>query len=247
MQLLRPGPAAYSVLLAFFENEDVEGAGFTVAQILYLTPDEKPDYVYAIAEGEKSIEADLSWIDSFERLKQRTEERGFRATKTFSQYEKWLFKAARLRPKAMDVFNQTVAVKDIESLNKFIRDHMLEKRNWGEEIERILTHFMQLSEAHRLLVRTRQQLELLKPIVRATDRYEKASAELVQLQAEKAAVAPWFCARKIADLKPLIGENEGKLASEEARKAELEKQLQDLEEKIRHLKNEIEQAGGPRL
>jgi uncharacterized protein YPO0396 len=35
----------------------------------------------------------------------------------------------------MDIFNQTVAVKDIQSLNRFIREHMLESKPWGEKVE----------------------------------------------------------------------------------------------------------------
>ena len=170
------------MLLAYFHNEDFPDAGFTLAQVLYLTPDEKVDSVFAFAKGEKSIEADLGQIESFARLRQQIEDRGFQATTTFKQYEKWFSKAVGFRSKAMEVFNQTVAVKDIVSLNDFIRRHMLEKRNWREEIDRILTHFNQLADAHKLLVRTREQLELLKPIVRAADRYEKASVELQQLQ-----------------------------------------------------------------
>jgi len=62
------------------------------------------------------------------------------------------------------MFNQTVAVKDIRSLNDFIRQHMLEAVSWRERIDGLLSHFAQLSEAHRSLVRVREQRDLLDPV-----------------------------------------------------------------------------------
>lgn len=247
IQFLRPGAGIYGVLLAYFGNDDFPDAGFTLAQILYLNPDEKVDTVYAFSKGEKSIEKNLGQIESFARLRQQVEERGFQATTTFKQYEKWFTKAAGFRSKAMEVFNQTVAVKDIVSLNDFIRRHMLEKRNWREEIDRILTHFNQLAEAHRLLVRTREQLDLLKPIVQAAGRYEKASSELQRLRDLKAALPAWFCATAVDGLIPLIKDNEQRLEAEKLRKGEIEQHLQSLGDRIGQLKHAIDQTGGPRL
>jgi predicted ATPase with chaperone activity len=70
-----------------------------------------------------------------------------------------------MRGKAMDMFNQTVAVKDIESLNKFIRGHMLEAHDWREKVNRLLTHFHDLSVAHQELVRARKAEALLSRAV----------------------------------------------------------------------------------
>ena len=45
-----------------------------------------------------------------DRLKQRMEKRGFRATATYNEFHGWFQKATGIQPKAMDMFNQTVAV-----------------------------------------------------------------------------------------------------------------------------------------
>jgi len=247
LQFLREGSGLHAVILGVFRNEDRPEADFTLAQVLYLNSDDRSEKVFAFAEGEKSIAADLSGFSTFERLRRQIEQRGFRATTTFSQYEKWYFKAAGLRPKAMDVFNQTVAVKDIASLNQFIRRHMLEKRNWRDEIDRILKHFKQLSEAHRLLVQARRQVELLAPVVRAAKRFRKATGELEGFERLKAAAPAWFRRQLVATLEPLISETGEKREAAEIHQREMERRIAGQEESIRHLRNEIDQAGGPRL
>ncbi|MDF1754150.1 MAG: ATP-binding protein [Verrucomicrobiales bacterium] len=247
LRFLRPEGAVYGVMLAVFKNEDVEGKDFTLAQILVINADEKVKKVYAFAKGEKSIAGDLAGFTNFDRLRKQVEDRGFQATESTAQYEKWFFNAAGLRPKAMDIFNQTVAVKDIVSLNEFIRRHMLEKRNWGDEIERILTHFNQLADAHQTLVRTREQLQYLKPIKAAAEAYQSASTDLSGLLKNKEAIHPWFCSRKVELIAPLLLQNEEKLKANRSKQRELERSTEALDAKIGELSAEINRAGGPRL
>ncbi len=247
LRFLRPDGAVYGVMLAVFKNEDLEGGDFTIAQIMVLGPDEKVKKIYAFAKGEKSIAGDLAGFTSFDRLRKQIEERGFQATETPTQYENWFFEAAKLRPKAMDIFNQTVAVKDIVSLNEFIRRHMLEKRNWRDEIERILTHFNQLADAHQTLVKTREQLVLLRPIKIAAESYAASSDELSRFLKLKGAIHPWFCAQKVELITPLLSQNEEKLKASRAKQRELEQKSGELDIRIGELSAEINRAGGPRL
>ncbi len=174
VRFLRPKGSHYSALLACFYNEDSNQL-FTVAVVLYLTGDGRVEKVYCIAPSEKSIADDLGGLKSMDRLRQQIEKRGFRATTSYTEYHSWFVKMTGVRPKAMDIFNQTVAVKDIQSLNRFIREHMLESKPWGEKVASLLSHFTQLSEAHQSLVRVRRQAELLEPVAQAGVRVSGAS------------------------------------------------------------------------
>jgi uncharacterized protein YPO0396 len=153
VQFLRPRNTHYSAILACF-RADADRV-FTLAVLLYLTADGDVERVYCFAPDERSISVDCAGFASTERLRQQMEKRGFKATTKYTEYHTWFAKALNLRPKAMDVFNQTVAVKDIQSLNRFIREHMLESKPWGEKVENLLSHFTQLSDAHQALVRVR--------------------------------------------------------------------------------------------
>ena len=131
-RFLRPKGLHYSALLACFYNEDSNQL-LTIAVVLHLTGDGRVEKVYCIAPAEKSIADDLGGLKGMDRLRQQIEKRGFWATTSYTEYHARCAKITGVLPKAMDVFNETVAVKDIQSLNRFIREHMLEAKPWGEE------------------------------------------------------------------------------------------------------------------
>jgi uncharacterized protein YPO0396 len=246
VRFLRPKGSHYSALLACFYNEDVNQL-FTVAVILYLTGDGSVDKVYCIAPSERSIAEDLGGFKNMERLRQQIEKRGFRATKSYTEYYSWFMKMTGVRPKAMDIFNQTVAVKDIQSLNRFIREHMLEAKPWGEKVASLLSHFTQLSEAHQSLVRVRRQGELLEPVAQTGAEYREQASQLDRLQRILAAADTFFRQKSVDILIPASDALHRDLESLAARKGRLGQELAEKQEECRRLKNEIEQAGGERL
>ena len=118
-----------------------------------------------------------------DRLHKQLDERGWRASKSYKDFYHALSKLTGMRPKAMDMLNQTVAVKDIQSLTDFIRRHMLEANPWGEKVDSVLSHFSLLSEAHQSLVSCfAAKLRCSKPIVEHGTVYRQRAAELDQTQ-----------------------------------------------------------------
>ncbi len=152
-----------------------------------------------------------------------------------------------MRPKAMDVFNQTVAVKDIQSLNGFIRDHMLEARPWRDRIDGLLTHFDQLNQAHQALVRARQQIELLEPIETAAKNLEAVAAESALFQQQIDAMDSYFKSRMVEAVRREVEAGQRDAGSIAAQLPEMDREIAALDETLRHLKNEIETAGGQRM
>ncbi len=243
---LRPHDNHYSVLLACFERADT-GAAFTIAQVLQITGDGEVDKTYAFCESERSIAGDLSGLSRSERMRKQLIERGFQATTKYTEYFPWIARRTHLRPKAMDVLNQTVAVKDIQSLNRFIREHMLEPHPWRERIEGLLAHFTQLSLAHQALVKARRQVELLSPIETAAEAHRALASEMQSCQQQLDAVDSFFRERMVAWLSPRLNSNTGAIVGAKRRKQELQSEIDALDETQRFLKNEIEKTGGQRL
>lgn len=243
---LRPGDKHYSVLLACFERAET-GAAFTIAQVLQVTGDGELDKTYAFCTGERSIAADLSGLQRDQRIAKQLVQRGFQATTKYSEYLPWIARCTHHRPKAMDVFNQTVAVKDIQSLNRFIRDHMLESHSWRERIEGLLGHFTQLSQAHQALVKARRQIELLTPVATAADAYGRLAAEMEDCQHQLDAVDSYFRTQLVQWLTPRLNVHQSAIAAAGRRKLELQNEIELLDETQRTLKNEIEKTGGERL
>lgn len=243
---LRPDDKHYSVLLACFEREST-GDAFTVVQVLQILGDGEVDKTYAFADDEKSIAEDLSGLTRSEKIRKQLIERGFKATSKYSEYMPWIARKTSMRPKALDVFNQTVAVKDIQSLNRFIREHMLEAKPWRDRIENLLSHFSQLSQAHQSLVRARRQVELLEPIEVASEKLGKLSSELSLYQQQLDAIDSFFRKKTVEWLEPKVSGHDTDILEARKRREQLDEEIGALEDSARRFKNEIETTGGERL
>jgi len=128
IKYLREAHVHYSALLACFHNEATGGV-FTLAVILYLTSDNSVEKLYCFAPGERTIAKNCSGITGMDKLAKQMQARGFpKTSKSYSDYFEWFRKATGVQPQAMDMFNQTVAVKDIQRLNEFIRKHAVASR-----------------------------------------------------------------------------------------------------------------------
>jgi len=243
---LRKDHRTLSVLLAYFAN-DASERGFTIAQLLYAGADGKVEKIFCFAREEKDIATDFADLRAVDQISATLETRGFRTTRTFVQYQKWFLAETRMRGKGMDIFNQTVAVKDIRSLTEFIRSHMLESHNWRDRIDDILNHFQQLSEAHQTLVGARDQLEALRPVAAAGIDYQNLKRQLDQrLRIERASTC--FYRERAAAL--ISTERERKRASAEElvrRLQETARKMEQTDDQIRRLQNDVENAGGERL
>eukprot|EP00913_Durusdinium_trenchii_P013432 g12613.t1 len=246
VKFLRPKGDHYSVLLACFHNQETD-CTFTVAQLLYLNSDRSVEKVFCFAEEERSIREDFGELDSTVGLLKTIGERGFRVTKTFLEFERWFARKAKIKPNAMAVFNQTVAVKDIERLNDFIREHMLERRNWSEKVNRLLGHFTQLSEAHQSLIRVRQQFELLEPVARVGTDYQQQAEQFEQAERQMSAIDAFFAQRTVDLFTPKRQQLREELAATSARKESLADEIKAAQDDLYGIQNEIESAGGDRL
>lgn len=246
IQYLRPRNGYYSVLLACFCNEQ-NGRTFTVAQLLYLDSENAAGKVYCFSPKELSIADSFADLENMERIKEQMRRRGFRATTSYTEYHSWFAKETGVQPKAMDVFNQTVAVKDIQKLNAFIRDHMLEAKPWGKRVEGLMSHFVQLSEAYKSLVEVRKQLELLNPIAETGAEYRAAAKQANRQRLLVDALDSFFREKSIELFTPRCEALRGERERVHKLKDSIERERDQAQEECRRLKNEIEQAGGDRL
>ncbi|MEQ1829343.1 MAG: ATP-binding protein [Pirellula sp.] len=246
IQYLRSGTGHYTALLAVFSNE-AKNSVFTICQILYLNNENSVEKVYALSESDRSIVRDLGELGAGAAIARTLRDRGFKTTGSYKEYFQWLQKKTGFRAKAMDIFNQTVAVKDVQRLDEFIRQHMLERKPWNERVGRLLSHFNELSEAHRMLVRVRQQDELLRPIVEAGERYRVRLEEWTRSKELLAAVQYFFADRTVQLLEPICSQWQQQIQNLNDDILRLEKLQDRLRNEIARLELEIENAGGDRL
>lgn len=246
VQYLRSGRGHYTVLLACFENASPARC-FTVCQVLYLDAENAVEKVYAFAEQERGIVQDLGDLNSASSMVKQLRDRGFRTTSSYKEYFQWLQKATGFRPKAMDIFNQTVAVKDVQRLDLFIRQHMLERKPWNERVGQLLRHFSELSESHRMLVRIRQQDELLRPVVAEGIRYESRYSEVQASRRLLDATQMYFSQEQVHLLEPLCAKWQEQMDFLAGEICRLDTRQDELRRLIARIELDIEQAGGDRL
>ena len=186
---LREPNKTYSVLVANFSNVGTNDR-VALAQVLYMGSGGGVNRVYIVAQRHLSVAGDLSdFGNDTGRLTRRLRaDRHVTVHKTFSQYAADFRRRFGLaKPEALELFYQTVSMKQVGNLTEFVRERMLGETDIGEQIQRLVKTYADATAAHESILKARRQLEALAPLVVAnTDRLQaqKQLTELRELQAE---------------------------------------------------------------
>lgn len=246
VQYLRDGSGFFTALLATFASAS-SGRTFTLCQVMYLTSSGDRKIYYGFDTKPRTIAGDLGDLKSGSDIKAAMTDRGFQVTESYKQYHAWIQRQVKFRPKAMDVFNQTVAVKDVQRLDQFIREHMLEKRPWNDKVANLLKHFAELSEAHRALVQVRQQAELLVPVTSTGKRFRSANSQLQSARDQLSALGIYFDFRIGELLRPMCEQWRMRVEHLDEEIGVLEASLRAKRADAAALEHEILHQGGARL
>src|SRR6266567_881411 len=120
---LRPDGQYYTVLLGVFRNGR-ENKSVTLAQILWIKSNGDTAKLFIIEPRALTIVGDLAGFPSIAAIKETLTDRGIETVDKFNIYSERFHRLLRLNAdrNPMNIFNQTVAVKDIKNLTQFIRD-----------------------------------------------------------------------------------------------------------------------------
>ncbi len=257
---------SYSVLLAHFHN-----AGYhldvSLAQVFWFRdPQEPPHRLYVVADRPLAIADDFTGFGAdIGELRRRLHHRpGVRVYDHFPPY------AADFRRRlgigsdqALELFHQTVSMKSVGNLTDFVREHMLEAFPVEERVDALIQHFEDLDRAHQAVLKAKEQIQHLTPLVADLDRHAALSSQADDLRATREALRPWFSQRKAdllrerierlaRDLERVgrrIGQREEERARQTAQRDELRQavaesggdRLAQLEQRINRLEIEAEE------
>jgi len=191
------GTDTHSVLLAVFYDASQDRT-VSLAQVLWISNADRVEKRYYVGLCELSIEQHFPQRHVNARdLPKDVQTFG----STFKDYIVAARKALGLggRPKALDLFNETVAVKDIPSLNSFVRDHMLDKGDPEARVDALRTQYRELNDAHAAIQRAGRQLAILDPLIKAGSEYRRYEEQMARYDAAKSLV-PFYVAGKAQDL-----------------------------------------------
>lgn len=241
---------SYSVILGHFYNEGYD-QHVTLAQVFYITENRgQPERFYVVADCPLSITEHFAHFGSdLNSLRKRLRELpGVTLETSFPAYSAAFRRRFGIdNDQALELFSQTVSMKSVGNLTDFVREHMLEEFPVDERIQALIQHFDDLNRAHEAVLKAKQQITLLQPLVHDCERHGQESAERETLVACREALAPWFAGLKAE----LLDKRLGNLAQDQARQQEQQRSLQDRQQQGQSRRDELTRAiaqnGGDRL
>ncbi len=203
----------YSVILGRFYNQDLDRT-VTLTQIFWIKDvQEQPARLYVVADRPLAIAEHLAGFGSeVKDLRKRL--RAMPDVELFDTFPP--FGAAYRRrfgiesEQALDLFNQTVSMKSVGNLTDFVREHMLESFPVESRIAALVAHFDDLNRAHEAVLKAKNQIELLTPLVDNCNTLEQLAGEVTLLRTSRSMLRPWSAFLKLT----LLSERTAKLEAE---------------------------------
>lgn len=233
-QYLR-GNDDYSVILACFYNE-ARDQYVTLAQVFWLQESEINKF-FVVARERLEIKQHFSEFASIQELRKRLERlENVRVLDRFSSYSNLFRKFFNLRSdKALDLFNQTVAIKEIGELNGFVRTHMLEKADFEARISELRQNFENLTRSYEAMRKAEEQRNKLRPLLEEAADFARISLELSEFEQCLDAVPDYFARRAIAILEQAAAQAEAELVQARINLEKIDSELDGLAEAQRSL------------
>ena len=241
---------SYSVLLARFVNEGFDQT-ITLAQVFWSRDNANtPERFYLVARTPLTVQQHFSGFgtdisDLKKKLKRREHLKLF---DSFTQYQAEFRRQMGIdSDQALDLLYQTVSMKSVGNLTEFVRNHMLESTDVAERVDELRRQFDNLNRAHEAVLKARQQIEKLTPLVTDCERYRELEAAIASLRQCREALYGFFAGKKSQLLDVRIARREQEQQKLEARLEEVRRSLQAFRGELRDIERAIDQNGGQRL
>lgn len=208
-KVLRKAGDPPSILLALFKNY-ASGEAVTLSQVMWMH-DGDVRHLYLIARRESSIKKDFSGLGESRTWKKAFRNKGFEVDETFSTYAEKLVRYLRMESTTtLALFSQTVAIKEITHVSAFIRDHMLEKLDTKDLVDRLENHYENLKQCWEAIRTAKEQLRLLAPVVEKAAEIRQYDEQLSVTKRLRDALPAYFAAQ----LKGLLENEQAALAGQ---------------------------------
>ncbi len=240
---------SYSVILGVFHNAGYDQT-VSLAQVFWMKEAQgQPARFYLGAERDMSIASDFADFGAdINQLRRKLRHSGAELNDSFPPYAAWFRRRFGIdNDQALELFHQTVSMKSVGNLTDFVRSHMLEPFEVGTRIQALIGHFDDLNRAHEAVLKSRQKVELLTPLVADCDRHARQIAEVSTLRNCRESLRAHFAGLKLE----LLDKRLGLLAEEwqrvDAQVLRFDRSHEDQARQTDELKQAINDNGGDRL
>ncbi len=244
---LRPEENTKTIIIANFFNESIS-EHLSLAIILWLK-DDKPNKLYITSSKALTIKEIPKFTDPADLKKQLKK---FDHIELYDDnYSKYSERFRRVfgmtSDKAIDLFNQTISMKSVTSLTDFVKEHMLEKTDIKQSIDTLKKRFEDLDKAYKEVVKSKEQLAILNPLVESATAYKNLTTEMEELYSLINSLPYYFAEKKIEFQKIFVDNESVELNKLQNQFQEIEKKLKDLRTSETEIQIEIGKNGGDRL
>ncbi|HED19905.1 MAG TPA: ATP-dependent exonuclease SbcCD, C subunit-like protein, partial [Gammaproteobacteria bacterium] len=239
----------YSVILGVFHNAGYDQT-ITLAQVFWTKDAQgQPARFHVGAERELSIAADFAGFGSeITALRKRLRGADVEVFDSFPPYGAWFRRRFGIgNEQALDLFQQTVSMKSVGNLTGFVRDHMLEPFDIAPRIDALIGHFDDLNRAHEAVLKAKQQVEMLTPLVANGERHAQLVDTNTELRNSREALRPYFAQLKLELLESRMTGLREEQVRQNTRIASLSEQQATLSANAGELRRSIAENGGDRL
>lgn len=240
---------SYSVILGVFHNAGYDQT-VSLAQVFWMKePQGQPARFFVGAERSLSIAEDFAHFGAdIAALRKRLRGAGVELFDSFPPYAAWFRRRFGIEnDQALELFHQTVSMKSVGNLTDFVRNHMLEPFEVALRIQALIGHFDDLNRAHQAVLKAKQQVAMLTPLVADCKRHDELANEVNHLRQCREALRPYFASLKLELLDKrlaLLDEEWHKLDGQVRR---LESVREQQARQVDELKQAIHDNGGDRL
>jgi len=241
---------SYSVILGHFYNEGFD-RHVTLAQVFWISDSRgQPERFYVATDRPLTIEEHFAGFgNDLKALRKR-----LRALDHVELHTAFPAYGASLRRKlgiasdqALELFNQTVSMKSVGNLTEFVREHMLQAADTSQRIDELIRHFDDLNRAHEAVLKAREQIEALTPMIADADDHAERSRQVTELRGCREVLTPWFASLKIELLDKRLADLDGERARLSERIDGLKRSRGDQRRQRDELRQAIAENGGDRL
>ena len=240
----------YSVILGVFADENY-GRTVTLAQVFWYKTESAatPARLYVLADKTLSIAERFSRISDMRALRRRLEADDFIHTyDDYPLYGRDFCKRFGIRQmQALDLFQQTISLKKVDSLTAFVRANMLEPPDAEGLVAGLLQEFSDLEAAHTSVVRAREQQRLLTRVREAGRRYRALESSRAEAEQMMAALPVWMAQQDAAAVQELRGKEAAAHDALSEAQSKLQSEQQAAEAELSDVRTSLAQNGGARL
>ncbi|HUO77982.1 MAG TPA: SbcC/MukB-like Walker B domain-containing protein [Thermodesulfovibrionales bacterium] len=240
---------SYSVVLGVFYNTGFNQT-LTLAQVFWMKdPQGQPARFFVGATRALSIETDFSQFGSeIGALRKRLRGAGAEVFDSFPPYGAWFRRRFGIdNEQALELFHQTVSMKSVGNLTDFVRSHMLEPFDVDPRIKALITHFDDLNRAHEAVLKAKQQVALLTPLLADCDRHAEVTVRSEELRACREALKSYFAKLKLGLLDKRIASLAEEWSRQNASVQRMEERKNRQLAEERELRRSIAENGGDRI